>query len=185
MKKHPPSARLARITALLTFLIATIIFAAYYFTGDLGYGFLGYFFLIFAVIANFIILFIIKLKPHEDQYFIKINRSVGLMFLNVPIAILYMIAGLYLTGVIRITLENNTGQDIQHISIIGCEQKQFELLENGESETVWIDINGDCAISMSYEDGNGNTQEEILVGYATGGMGGPLRHTIGHGETRY
>ena len=57
-----------------------------------------------------------------------------------------------MTGVIRITIENTTRNDIKNIQIIGCENEEFEVLKKGESETVWIDINGDCSISMCYID---------------------------------
>jgi hypothetical protein len=56
-------------------------------------------------------------------------------------------------------------------------------LKNGESESVWIDINGDCSISLSYIDVNGKLEIETVIGYVCSGMGQKIVYSIGQGET--
>jgi hypothetical protein len=183
MKNTQPYARLGKYTALVTFVIATIICGLYYFTGDLSYGFGGYFFFLFAVPINIIILIVLIVKSTKAEQPRKIKQGIGLMFLNIPVAIFYFFVGIYFIGVMRITIENNSGKDIININIGGCENEEIQILKNGESETVWIDINGECPISMSYIDVNGETQNEMVIGYVTSGMGKKYTHHVGQGET--
>lgn len=183
MKNTQPYARLGRLTALVTFAIATIICGLYYITGNLDYGFIGYFFFLIAFPVNIIIMIILLIKASKDEQPKRIYRGISLMLLNIPIAIFYFGIGIYFIGVMRITIENNTGKDIKNIKIVGCENEELKILKNGKSETFWIDISGDCSISMSYTDGNGKTQDETVVGYVTSGMGQKFTYHVGQGET--
>jgi hypothetical protein len=80
----------------------------------------------------------------------------------------------------RITIENATGNDIKNVEMIGCENEELNILKNGESKTVWIDINGDCSISMSYTDVIGKIHNETVVGYVTSGMGKKITYNVGN-----
>lgn len=183
MKNKQPYSSLGKHTALVTFSIATIICSLYVITGDFDYGFYGYFYFLFAVPINiiiFIFLLVISVKAKESR---KINQGIGLMLLNIPVAIFYFFVGIYLTGIMRITFENNTGNDIQNIKIMGCENEEIQFLKNGDSETVWIDINGDCSISIAYQDAEGKSQDEIVNSYVTPGMGQKFTYQIGQGES--
>jgi hypothetical protein len=183
MKNTQPNTRLGNLTALVTFAIATTICGFYFFTGNLDYGFYGYFFFLFAVPINIIIFIILLIYAPKTREPKRVNRSAALMLLNIPVAIFYFGVGIYFTGVMRITIENKTGQDIKNIKILGCENEELKVLKNGESETVWIEINGDCSISMSYMDAKGIIQEETVVGYVTSGMGQKFTYHVGQGET--
>ena len=56
----------------------------------------------------------------------------------------------------------------------------IDKLEIGQSETVWVDITGDCSISIDYFS-NGLKKEELVAGYLSGGMGQKMEHNIsGH-----
>ena len=182
MKKTSPFSFLGHVTALITFAIATVICGVYFFTGNLDFGFIGYFFFLLAVPINLIILMILVIKSSKVEDPERLKSGIRLMILNIPVAILYFGFGMYFIGVMRITIENNTGSDIKKIKIIGCEDSEFEMLKNGDSETVWIDINGDCSISMSYLDSKGEIQDETIVGYVTGGMGTKYTYRVGRGE---
>lgn len=182
MKKTKLYDRLGQLTALITFVIPTVIFAVYCFTGDLHYGFVGYFYFLLAVPINLIILIILGIKSSKTENPSRIKNGTRLMLINIPVAALYFSIGLYFTGVMRITIKNNTGNDIKNIKVFGCESSEFEILKNGDSETVWIDINGDCSISMSYLDSKGEIQNETVVGYVTGGMGTTYTYRVGNGE---
>lgn len=182
MKLNTSYFDLGRVTALLTFLIASFIFACYYITSSLDYGFYGYFFFLLAVPVNLLILIILFAYASKAEQPKRIRRSMGLMLLNIPVAIVYFSMATYLTGVMRITIDNSSGKDITNIQINGCESKELNGLKNGESETVWIRITGDCSISMFYQVENGSTQLETLVGYVSNGMGQKFTYRIGQGE---
>ena len=185
MKNTQRYLRLGNLTTLITFATATIICGLYFFSGNLDYGFYGYFFFLFAFPVNLIILIILLVYAPKTREPKRVRKSAARMLLNVPVAILYFGIGIYFTTVMRITIENTTGQEIKNIKIFGCENKELKGLKNGESETVWIDINGDCSISMSYVDANGDTQNEIVVGYVTSGMGQKFTYHVGQKPLYY
>lgn len=175
--------RLGKCTALVTFATASLILACFLYTGDLHYGFIGYFFLLLALPVNSIILIILLIKASKSENPKKIKAGIGLLFLNIPVAILYFSIGIYFVEIMRITFENNTGKDIKNIKIKGCENNYLALLKNSETETIWIDINGDCSINISYVDATGITQNETVIGYVCSGMGQKYTYKIGEGET--
>lgn len=174
-----------KITALVTFTIATMIFAFYLFTGNLDYGFFGYLFFLLAVPSNIIILIILLFQTSKSEFPKKNSQGIRFMFLNIPVAIFYFGIGIYFTGIMRITFKNNTGEDIKKIKIVGCENEELDILKNGETETIWIDINGDCSINISYTDAKGKIQNETVLGYVTSGMGQKYIYKIGQGETGF
>lgn len=75
------------ITAILTFVIATLLVGLYFFTGDLGYCFIGYF--LFAALANTLILIIILIKKAKVDRSERKNRGISHMLLNIPVGLLY------------------------------------------------------------------------------------------------
>ena len=77
----------------------------------------------------------------------------------------------------RINLLNQTGSTLSNIELSGCEQKLIEPLNPNEERTVWVQIPGDCSITMEY-DIDDQRKEETLVGYATGGSGAKIEHII-------
>lgn len=175
--------RFGKITALTTFIIATIICSCFFFTGDIEYGFYGYFFFLFAFPINLVILIFLVWRSRKFADANKILNSVLLMLLNIPVAIVYFFFGIYMTGIMRITFENNTGETIRNINIMGCENKWLDILENTDSETFWIDIDQECAIEISYQDSKGKRHREVVVGYVSSGIGHKFTYQIGQGET--
>lgn len=176
---------LGKRTALVTFVIATLICALYIYTGELYYEFFGYFFLLLALPINCVVLIILLVKASKSENPKKIKSGIGLLFLNIPVAIFYLGIGIYFVGIMRITFENNTGKDIKSIKIKGCENNYLAVLKNGETETIWIDINGDCSITLSYVDAKGIIQNETVIGYVCSGMGQNYTYEIGEGETSW
>ncbi len=57
---------LGKRTALVTFVIASLICALYISTGDLFYGFIGYFFLLLALPVNCVVLIILLVKASKS-----------------------------------------------------------------------------------------------------------------------
>ncbi|WP_107038594.1 hypothetical protein [Brumimicrobium mesophilum] len=174
--------RFGKLTAISTFSIATIICLSFIYKGDLTFGFYGFMFLLIAFLINILILVSLLIIASNAENSKQIYWSVKLMLANIPIAILYFGIGFYFVGIVRIKIENNTGSDISNISISGCEQKFFKLLENGDSEITWINIPNDCSIHLSYTNAYGELVNETIMGYVSSGMGQKFTYRIGEGE---
>jgi hypothetical protein len=182
MKKQYSYEKLGKRTAIITFLIASLICLLFLFTGDTKYGFRGYFFFLGALVVNFSIMIFLLVKASNSENSKKIYRSITWMLLNIPLAIFYFMMGIYFIGTIRITIENNSGSDIENMSITGCENKNIDLIKNGETENVWINIPNDCSIQLHYQNAKGDAQYETIMSYVTSGMGRKIIHKVGKGE---
>jgi hypothetical protein len=166
---HP----LAKYTTIITFFIAFLICLAFVFTGDIDYGFIGLFYFFGAGIINLIIMIFLAVIGGKGSAY---------MLLNIPTAIVFFAIGIYFTSIMRVTFINDSGQDIRNIHISGCEKEHIEALKNGDSETVWIDIEHDCQIEMTYTTAKGKRKTDVVMGYVTNGMGQKYVHHIGKSE---
>jgi hypothetical protein len=174
MKIHP----LAKYTTLFTFLFAALILVAFVFTGDMHYAYLGMYYFFGAAAVNLFIIFILIFIGGRGIS----GKGIGLLFLNIPTAIGFFAVAMYFTGIMRVTFINDSGENIRNIHITGCEKEYIEVLENGDAETVWIDIEHDCQIQLSYTTSKGKRKEEAVMGYVTNGMGHQYVHHIGKSE---
>ncbi|MBS1595833.1 MAG: hypothetical protein JST90_16085 [Bacteroidetes bacterium] len=94
----------------------------------------------------------------------EVLKAIALMCLNIPVAILYICFVFYLLDTMRITFVNDRSVAITDVRIDGCESKQLGDLDPGASITSWIDIPGDCSVSLHYRMG-GKQVEEVVEGY--------------------
>ena len=78
----------------------------------------------------------------------------------------------------RITFTNDTNSTVTKINIVGCGGGYIDKLDVGESNTVWVDIEGDCSISIDYFS-NGQRKHEGVAGYVTNSNGQKMNHNIG------
>jgi hypothetical protein len=173
--------KLGRITALISFLIGTVIFGLYYQTSQFNYLFIGYIFIALAGIVNFVLLILICFKSEKEKDVIKkkkLFRTCSLMLLNIPVLIFYIWVSTILLNTMRITFTNYTGAAIKDIKIEGCSGGYIDKIENGEHKTVWITITGDCSLNIEYSE-NGQLKTETVSGYLTTSMGQKMIHTIG------
>lgn len=170
--------KLGLITALISFLLGTIIFGLYFLTSDSNLLFVGYGFIVLTGLANIGILISILVKAVNDkENRTRLLKACGIILLNIPIMILYCWIAMILIGTMRITFTNQTGKKITDINIVGCGGGYIDNLEIGESETVWVSITGDCSIFIDYLF-DGQRKEEKVAGYVTSGMGQKLNHRI-------
>ena len=170
---------LGKKTALISFLIGTVIFGLYFLTSNWQLLFVGYGFILIAGIFNIIILILTISKANSDsENRKKLLKTSGLMLLNIPILIIYAWFAMMLTGNMRITFTNETEYRLTEINIVGCETKSIVELEPNESKTVWVGITGDCSINVDYKE-SGEEKSEIVAGYVTRGMGQKINHKIG------
>lgn len=154
-------------TALISFSLGTGIFGLYYLTSCWKLLFFGPAFIALTGLINIGILITILLRAYNE----KDNRkklliTCGIMLLNIPVMLVYCWFAIVLLNTMRITFTNSTDTTLTNINIVGCGGGHIDKLEIGESETVWVDINGDCSISIDYLF-NGQRKKEIVAGYVT------------------
>jgi hypothetical protein len=169
----------AKKIAALSFLLGTTIFIFYYLTSTGGLLFAGYAFILIAGLINLFIIIDILLKARtgNQQRKSKIYKTCGLMLLNIPVVLFYCRVTVLLLGTMRVTLTNSTQAELTRIAISGCESKFIASLKPGQSKEVWVGINGDCSIMVTYLS-NGQQKNEMIAGYVTGGMGEKIKYTI-------
>jgi hypothetical protein len=170
--------KLGRQTALISFLLGTVIFGLYFLTSSSDLLFFGYGFIVLTGLINIGILIAILTRANKD----KENRgrllsTSGLMIVNIPIMVAYCWVAIILLGTMRITFTNDTGTDLRDIEIVGCGCGHIDKLEKGESKTVWVTISGDCTIYVDYLS-NGQRKEETVTGYVSSSMGQKVNHKI-------
>ncbi|MCH8535324.1 MAG: hypothetical protein LAT51_09675 [Flavobacteriaceae bacterium] len=97
-----------------------------------------------------------------------------LLFLNIPIAILYAYFVMYLLNTERLTIINETGHELTNVQISGCEQRTIGSLDLSEKVSLWVPIKqGGCYIKLSYYQ-EGELEEEIISFYKSG-LDGQIR----------
>tara|TARA_B110000211_G_C13892850_1_gene470363 strand:+ start:242 stop:799 length:558 start_codon:yes stop_codon:yes gene_type:complete len=166
-------------TAIISFIVGTLIFGLYYLTSEMNILFVGAFYIIIAVIVNFLVLISIVIRAiKESKNRTKLLKTSGLLLLNIPVLIFYVWISLILLDTMRITFTNATENKLTNINIVGCEAENISELEPNESKTVWVGITGDCSIDINYIM-NGHQKSEIVAGYVTGNMGQKMNHKIG------
>ena len=171
--------KLGRQTATISFLLGTGIFGLYFLTSSFELLFVGYGFIALTGIINIGILISILVKGiKEKDNRKKLFTTCGYMLLNIPVILFYCWVAIILLDTMRITFTNSTQTTLTNINIVGCGGGHIDKLEIGESETVWVDITGDCSISVDYLS-NGQQKEESVAGYVTSSMGQKMKHNIG------
>lgn len=167
-----------RSTALISFLIGTVIMGIYYQSSSSALLFYGYAFILLAGLMNLIVLIALLVRAANDKEDRKkLFATSRLMLLNIPVLIAYIWFTLMLLGTMRITFTNDTGTGLTDIQVIGCGGGHIDHLRPGESSTVWVPIPGDCSISLSYLS-EGQRKGEAVAGYVTSSMGQKLDHRI-------
>lgn len=158
-------------TAVISFVVGTIMLAVYFFTMSEVVALQSYFIFLIIIIFNIIILAILIFKiVNKKSEYNKILKTIGLMLLNIPVAVLYFYIFGLLLNTVRITIKNKSNFTLENIVIKGCEEKIISNLGKNESKTAWINIPHDCSITVGYTINNQLKEKEIL-GYITN-MGG-------------
>jgi hypothetical protein len=153
-------------------VVGTLILIVYYFTLAPKIAAFAYLYTAVAVFANWVYTaFLLYNLLRGKISGINTLKTVGLMALAIPVALLYAQIMIVLMSHARITFKNTTGGDISLIKVAGCDQKEIQELENGESKTIWIKIPVDCSVEIEY-DVNGIPKKETVAGklYVSGGV---------------
>jgi hypothetical protein len=169
--------KIGRQTAVISFLLGTCIFGLYLLTSSTDLLFIGYIFIVLMGPINIGILISMLVKVDKDNKK-KLLTTSGLMLLNIPVMLFYCWVAILLLDTMRITFTNSTQSNLTNIVIVGCGGGQIDKLEIGESKTVWVEITGDCSISVYYLL-NRQQKKESVAEYVTSNMGQKIKHNIG------
>ena len=166
-------------TAIISFVVGTILLVLYYFSDSEIVAIVSVFYIIAAGVINFVILLALLIKSRKDsenrkKYF----KTAGLILINIPIVLVYLYFIIGLSDTMRITFVNKTGKQIEDIEITGCEYEKINELKNNQSKTVWIDITGDCSITVKYKIED-KIKKETVFEYVTTSMGKKATYRIG------
>ncbi|MDQ3111930.1 MAG: hypothetical protein M3R17_18745 [Bacteroidota bacterium] len=168
-----------KFIALISFLSGTFIFGAFFLTSEFKLLFVGYVFIAVATVINlgFLVAILIKVL-HNKAQIKKALATCGLMLLNIPVTLFYCWIAITLMNTMRITFINATQIDVTDIKITGCEPGHILKLQPGESQTIWVDITGDCSIDIEYLS-NGQLTKESVADYVTNSLGQKIEYKIG------
>ncbi|MEJ8597563.1 hypothetical protein JSO62_02470 [Riemerella anatipestifer] len=169
----------AKILALISFFLGTFLLVIYYLTMSAEFALFSYFLVGGIVVINLMVLILLISKLlNRGSEKEGILKTIGIMLLNIPIALFYFYVVSILTSYIRLTITNKTNTVLSNIVISGCDKQKIDGLNVNESETVWIKISGDCSVNLSYNV-NGVEKEENVFGYVTNMMGQKVKYDIG------
>lgn len=164
------------------FTIGTLLFIAYATTLSTFVGLIGFVYTGLAFLTGMVYLFVLGSKIGRKKVDPETGKkSIQILMLNLPIALIYFIIVMILINTARITLENSTGQDINSIKILGCDNKEIESLRTGQSKTIWIYIPNDCSLELRYEVG-GEIRTETMASYLTNFGGVIATYQIGSNQ---
>lgn len=160
-------------------IIGTFILILFYFTLSAKVGLFAYLYTGVAILVNWIFTAYLLINLLRGKISaLNTLKTVGLMALSIPVALLYSQIMITLMSYARITFKNTTGENIPSLNIGGCEVREIKNLETGESETIWIKIPADCQINIEYEI-QGEKRKEAVARYVTRSSGIIATYVIG------
>lgn len=169
-----------RRTALISFLLGTIILGIYLLTFSFELLFIGYGFIIIIGLINLKVFIDLLIAINNDKKAKKkLLKTCGQMLLNIPIMLLYCWITTIVMNTAQVTFTNTTKTNLTDIEITGCETKLIKNLDKEKSKTVWIKIKRDCHININYLI-DSQKKEEIVIGYLCENMGQRLNYKIGN-----
>lgn len=170
--------KLGQLTFLLSFAFGSILFVSYLITGWDNLLITGYGYVAITGLFNLAIVFLLVQRAQIDRENSKaLYKRTALLFVNLPILLLYTWVVLYLLGTMRITLVNATASPLSNIQLVGCGGAALKELAPQQQKTLWVDITGDCSIDLVYTL-QGEEKRATIVGYATSGMGGKMTYVV-------
>jgi hypothetical protein len=171
------SIQLGLTSTITSFIIGSIIFGVYYLTLYAELLFVGYGFILLAIIVNsiFFTSLVSKAIKEKDK---KIFGVSILILINIPIMFFYCWFANKLVNTAIIKFTNCTEYDLREINITGCEEKYIQQIVKGDSKTIWVKIPNDRSIQINYIN-NGIKKNEIVEGYLSGMMGKRSNYCIG------
>lgn len=176
---------ICKLIVTLSLITGTMIFIIFLLSSQIEIGLFGIYFVIIAVVVNLVILILLIyqfFRVLENRKIIL--KMIGLVLLNIPIALTYLWITFLWMNTLRITFINETSVNLTNIKVTGCENRIIEELKKGESETLWLNIQRDCGVSIHYTF-NGIDKSEDVTGYVTNEGGYSMTFKIGTNQLPY
>lgn len=165
--------------AIYSFLAGTVIFLAYVVTSYDKIIYLEYIFIFISLsICLILILRIFKEASKHKRNRRSLYTVSAFIFLSIVISFAYFVAMTMLSDTLRINLVNNSRYELKNIRLTGCKKVRLASLAPGENKTVWIYIERNCAIQVSYIE-NGVVRNEMVTNFVTTSMGKKSRYVLG------
>ena len=127
-----------RITALVSFLIGTLLLIIYYFTISDYIAIAGMIYVILALIINLLIVAFLLFSFIQIDKTQKagILKTIGLMSLNIPIALICFYVVVLNVFKIIVTFENKTGENLTEFIVLRPDYMNIGELKINSSKTV-------------------------------------------------
>jgi amino acid transporter len=166
-------------TAIYSFLIGSVIFLAYILTSYDKIIYLEYIFIFISLSFSLIILLRLFKQASKNK---RKRRSfyfvLGSILLSLFISAFYFIFMTRLMDTLRINLVNNTQTELRNIRLTGCKKVRLASIAPGADKTVWIHIERDCAIQVSYTE-KGVVKNEMVTNFVSTSMGKKIKYVLG------
>lgn len=174
--------RIAKKIAVGTILSGLIFLGAYYFTYDLSYAYGGMFFGL--GVATIVITILIsgmiasKRQNHKPK-----EKTENLVWNLVSIfsIIIFTVVGILLMNGTKLTIANNTNEEVKNIFITGCQNFKIDDISAHDSKTIFLNYfkneSKDCSIGLRYTTSS-DFGDEILIVEAKPFRGEKLTYEI-------
>jgi hypothetical protein len=163
--------KVAKWTAISSFLIGTGFMLIFFLSNSVEIFGAGFYFVTIAVFTNLTVLVLLAIRLVTDgdkrkQYL----KSIGILFINIPIAILYAYLVIILIYTLRINFVNDSTNLISGALIEGCQSKNLGNIKPGDSKRCWIRITEYCTVTIRYQISDSTRNETIVSSPYEGGI---------------
>lgn len=170
--------KLVKQTTLYTFLVGSLIFAAYYYSSSYEMLYFGYVYLVLAAFINTGIVLVLVKSKHKFTGK-QLLQNLTVLGINLPIMAVYCaVACLIFVDTIRINLTNSLPTEITDVRINGKDALKIERLEPGQRQELWLPVNEQSSITIHYVS-NGTEVETVIADSVNAGMGQKWNYRIG------
>jgi len=160
---------IARVIALYSFAIGIlIVFYNFEQPQFISEG-IGLLFVIMAFLLNASLLALLLINALlTPSKFKEIAKSIGILLINIPIAIGCINLAFHVSDFERITFVNVTGSEITDVKFTGCYPKEIGTISNVAVFEEWIDLDFGCNLLLTYKiDGISKTDTIINDYYSS------------------
>jgi len=167
---------ISTFTAILPLTIGSLIFWIWFFYPNNEFKLWGILTILISTpicIGGLMMTVFFKFKNKNNQPSRrKANRIFFIILLNIPFCFCYLSFASYLMDTERITIINDSENDITNINVFGAgDFISIALIEKGKTKTAWIHMIQEGSIRMTYKE-NGQDKTKQLESYTGPGMCG-------------
>ncbi|UDQ97429.1 hypothetical protein AAEX28_10440 [Lentisphaerota bacterium WC36G] len=159
----------SRVVAISTFVIATSLTLLLYFTNNISFVFIGFFFFCGALVVNIATGGYLLIKIFGKTKSRNCLRSLLLLLVNIPIGLLYFIIVVWVIDKTVIVLRNNSSKEVKNIVVYSKKHDYYSLksLPAYSSKKVRFKLKHEGELLIRYNSGS----NDEISGYVSGGLG--------------